>query len=72
MMDNRHGTLEARKRGLEVVGALALLDRAAAGGWIDLQEMFRRLRASTFLSPLYPTWKLGQARTEDRSWFVSC
>ena len=29
-----------------------MLDRAAARGWIDLQEMFRRLRASTFRSPV--------------------
>jgi len=52
LMDDRHGTVEARKRGLEVVGTLAVLDRAAAHGWIDLQEMFRRSRASTFRSPL--------------------
>lgn len=52
LMDDQHGVLEARKRGLEVVGTLAVLDRAAACGWIDLQEMFRRLRASTFRSPL--------------------
>ncbi len=52
LMDDRHGTVEARKRGLEVVRTLAVLDRAAARGWIDLQEMFRRLRASTFRSPL--------------------
>jgi predicted nucleic acid-binding protein len=29
LMDDRHGTVEARKRGLEVVGTLAVLDRAA-------------------------------------------
>ena len=52
LMDDRHGAVEARKQGLEVVGTLAVLDRAAAHGWIDLQEMFRRLRASTFRSPL--------------------
>lgn len=52
LMDDRHGALEARKRGLEVVGTLAVLDSAAARDWIDLQEMFRRLRASTFRSPL--------------------
>jgi predicted nucleic acid-binding protein len=52
LMDDRHGVLEARKRGLEVVGTLAVLDSAAARGWIDLQEMFRRLRASTFRAPL--------------------
>jgi hypothetical protein len=33
LMDDRHGTVEARKRGLELVGTLAVLDRAAARGW---------------------------------------
>lgn len=51
LIDDRHGALEARKRGLEAVGTLALLDGAAARGWIDLQEVFRRLRASTFRCP---------------------
>jgi predicted nucleic acid-binding protein len=39
LMDDRHGIIEARKRGVEVVGTLAVLDRAAARGWIDLQEI---------------------------------
>ena len=52
-MDDRHGEFWKRgKRGLEVVGTLAVLDTAAGRGWIDLQEMFRRLRAGTFRSPL--------------------
>lgn len=52
LMDDRHGTREARRRGLQAIGTLAVLDRAAAGGWIDLPEMFARLRATSFRSPL--------------------
>ncbi len=52
LMDDRSGTIEARHRGLEVIGTLAALDRAAANGWIDLPETFSRLRATSFRSPL--------------------
>jgi predicted nucleic acid-binding protein len=52
LMDDRRGTIEARHRGLEVVGTLAALDRAAASGWIDLPEMFTRLQVTSFRSPL--------------------
>lgn len=44
LMDDRSGTSEAVKRGLKVVGTLALLDRAASRGWIKLPEAFRRLQ----------------------------
>lgn len=52
LMDDRTGTSEALKRGLDVVGTLALLDRAASSGWINLHEAFRRLQATSFRAPL--------------------
>src|SRR6266849_10752754 len=50
LMDERDGTAVARARGLKVVGTLAVLDVAAAHGWIDLQTMFDRLRQTSFRS----------------------
>jgi predicted nucleic acid-binding protein len=52
LMDDRLGTVAARKRGLNVVGTLAILDRAASLGWMDLQELFSRLRNTSFRAPL--------------------
>lgn len=52
LMDDRSGTSEAVKRGLNVVGTLALLDRAASRGWIKLPEAFRRLQGTSFRAPL--------------------
>ncbi|MGC1934648.1 MAG: hypothetical protein WA681_06475 [Candidatus Acidiferrales bacterium] len=52
LMDDRRGSVEAKRRGLEVIGTLAVLDTAAGRGWIDLAEMFARLRVSSFRSPL--------------------
>src|SRR5579859_4430162 len=52
LMDDRRGTIDARRQGLHVVGTLAVLDSAAAHGWIDLPEMFTRLRTTSFRSPL--------------------
>lgn len=52
LMDDRSGTSEAVKSGLNVVGTLALLDRAALRGWIKLPEVFRRLQATSFRAPL--------------------
>jgi predicted nucleic acid-binding protein len=51
LMDERDGVVAARARNLEVIGTLGVLDIAAARGWIDLQEMFGRLRQTTFRSP---------------------
>ena len=53
LMDEREGVSEARRIGLEVIGTLAVLVRAAARGWIDLPEMFRRLRTTSFRSPVH-------------------
>jgi predicted nucleic acid-binding protein len=52
LMDDRRATVEARHRGMDVIGTLAVLDRAAANGWINLSETFTRLRATSFRSPL--------------------
>jgi predicted nucleic acid-binding protein len=51
LMDERDGAAAARARNLEIVGTLAVLDIAAARGWLDLQDMFSRLRQTTFRSP---------------------
>ena len=48
-MDERDGVAIARHRGLKVIGTLAALDLAAAHELVDL---FERLRATTFWSPL--------------------
>ena len=52
LMDERRGCLDARGRSLVVIGTLAVLDVAAAKGWIDLPMMFTRLRATSFRTPL--------------------
>lgn len=52
LMDDRRGAMDARNLGLAVIGTLAVLDKAAASGWIDLPEMFTRLQATSFRSPL--------------------
>lgn len=52
LMDERDGVTIARQRGLKVVGTLAALDLAAAHGFVNLQTMFERLRATTFRSPV--------------------
>jgi predicted nucleic acid-binding protein len=44
LIDEREGVLQARRMGLEVIGTLAILARAAQCGWVQLPEMFRRLR----------------------------
>ncbi len=51
LMDDRVAVVEARSRELEVIGTLAILDRAAAKGFLDLQDSVRRLRATSFRSP---------------------
>lgn len=51
LIDDREGSIEARRRGLKTLGTLGVLDEGAARGWIDLSEMFRRLNATTFRSP---------------------
>jgi predicted nucleic acid-binding protein len=53
LMDERQGSIEARRRGLKTVGTLGVLDDAASRGLVDLSEMFRRLSSTTFRSPLH-------------------
>src|SRR5215831_18877017 len=53
LMDDREGVAEGRKIGLAVVGTLAVLARAAQRGWVELPEMFRRLRGTSFRSPVH-------------------
>jgi predicted nucleic acid-binding protein len=53
LIDDREGVLQARRISLEVIGTLAVLVRAAQRGWVQLPEMFRRLRATSFRSPVH-------------------
>lgn len=48
LIDERQGTLIARAQGLTVFGTLAILERAAANGLLDLPDALRRLRGTTF------------------------
>jgi predicted nucleic acid-binding protein len=48
LIDDREGVLQAQKLNLEVIGTLAVLVRASQRGWVQLPEMFRRLRATSF------------------------
>jgi predicted nucleic acid-binding protein len=52
LIDDHEGVLQARRINLEVIGTLAVLVRAAQRGWVQLPEMFRRLRAISFRSPV--------------------
>ena len=48
LIDERDGRAEAHRRGLTVVGTLAVLDRAASLDLVDLPEAIERLRATNF------------------------
>jgi predicted nucleic acid-binding protein len=52
LLDERDGAIAARARGLDVTGTLGVLDRAADYGWLDLADMFARLRLTTFRCPV--------------------
>jgi predicted nucleic acid-binding protein len=53
LIDDGRGISEARRLNLEVIGSLAVLARAARRDWIDLPEMFRRPRTTSFRSPVH-------------------
>src|SRR5260370_7611931 len=53
LIDDHEGVLQARRTNVEVIGTLAVLARAAQRGWIELPEMFRRLRATSFRAPVH-------------------
>jgi predicted nucleic acid-binding protein len=48
LLDERKARRTARERGLLVVGALGIIDRAAALGMVDLVETLERLRRTNF------------------------
>jgi predicted nucleic acid-binding protein len=52
LVDERDGAMAARQLGLRVIGTLAVLDLAAARGWLDLKTVFTRLHHTTFRAPL--------------------
>ena len=48
LMDERAGTEEARRLGLEVTGTLGVIARYAERGWIDLHATLKMLRSTNF------------------------
>lgn len=51
LMDDRSGVATALALGLEIIGTLGLLDRAARRGLIDLRAAFARLKQTNFRYP---------------------
>ena len=52
LIDERDGVAIAQRLGLRVIGTLSLLEQAANRGWLDLDTMFNRLRATSFRAPI--------------------
>jgi predicted nucleic acid-binding protein len=48
LMDDREGVLAARRKGLEVIGTLGVLARAAKHNLIELAEAFDKLKQTNF------------------------
>jgi len=48
LMDDRTGVAAARARGLDVIGTVGVLDRAATRRLIDIADAVARLRATNF------------------------
>lgn len=48
IMDDRRGHREARKRGIETIGTLALLELASAARLLDFDLAIQRLQKTTF------------------------
>jgi predicted nucleic acid-binding protein len=51
IIDDRKGRREARKRGIQTIGTLAVLELASAAGLLDLAESIERLQRTTFFVP---------------------
>ena len=51
LMDDREGVRAARSRGVEVIGTLGVLDRAAEHRLVDLPSVLNRLEHTTFRTP---------------------
>jgi len=51
LIDERDGRRAARSRALAVIGTLGVLEKAAAGGLIDLPRALARLQATSFYAP---------------------
>ncbi|MEK6288988.1 MAG: DUF3368 domain-containing protein [Acidobacteriota bacterium] len=51
LMDERKGTKEARRHGLTAFGTLAILEKAAQRGLLDLADSFRELAQTNFRFP---------------------
>jgi len=61
IVDDYEGRLEANRRNLPVIGALRVLDEAARRQLIDLPEVLRKLKETTFyLSPDLMQWLLDR------------
>ena len=67
LIDETAGRAEARRRNLRVTGTLGILRIAAEKGWIDLPEVLRRLRGTSFyvsedlIRSIFGHW-LGEAQ----------
>ena len=48
LMDDRDGVVAARRKGIEVIGTLGILSRAARHGLLNLSETFERLKLTNF------------------------
>jgi predicted nucleic acid-binding protein len=48
LIDEREARGQALKRGLRVTGTIGVLEQAAARGWLDLPDAFRRLSRTNF------------------------
>lgn len=48
IMDDRRGHREARKRSIETIGTLALLELASAAGLLDFDRAIQRLQKTSF------------------------
>ncbi len=48
LIDEKAGRRAALDRNLAVIGTIAILERAAEHGWIDLKDVFDRLRQTDF------------------------